>query len=142
MLWSCHLRRLHSLKQLGCFCWTEGRFEGGERKREGGGEGSGKEAERKETEKNKRKKMRGSTNKYLQKNGKDLREFLLNNHLQSRRGFSIIQDLHTESQWEYSDLALLSSMLGSKVTHLIENHNGIRRGCVPHMKDNEPLRLI
>ena len=52
------------MKQLGCFCWTEGRFEGGERKRrkrEGGGDGSGKEAERKETEKN---KMRGSTNIY------------------------------------------------------------------------------
>ena len=110
MLWSCHLRRLHSLKQLGCFCWTEGRFEGGERKRrkrEGGGDRSGKEAERKETEKN---KMRGSTNIYRKM--EDLREFLLNNHVQSRRGFSIVQDLHTESQWESSDAVISVKVKG------------------------------
>ena len=39
-------------------------------------------------------------------------------------------------------LQTLSSVLRSKVTHLIENYNDIRRGCVPHMKDNEPLRLV
>ena len=35
--------------------------------------------------------------------------------------------------------SLVSSMLRSKVAHLIENYNGVRKGRVPHMKNNKPF---
>ena len=92
------------------------RFGGGERKRgEGGGRGGegerrrggeeewkGKKVERKEWRWGKGKR-RGEgeregikRGKYLLENEEDLRKFPFNNHVHSRRDFSVIQDLNIE----------------------------------------------